>query len=122
MQCWHIMKKIWENSLTLPCITCKARLLGKLYFFLFLCFVDRASPYSLTNVQLGAQFCLNIFIYVSFLHVSGIQVPIIRRKLLYLCDTGIFSLCMGGVWSAGWSLLQPAEQTPPIQSDKCHVA
>ena len=114
MQCWHIMKKIWENSLTLPCITCKARLLGKLYFFLFLCFVDRASPYSLTNVQLGAQFCLNIFIYVSFLHVSGIQVPIIRRKLLYLCDTGI---CHSG-WVASGQLVGPADQTPPIQSDK----
>ena len=31
----------------------------------------------------------NIFIYFSSLHVSGIQVPIIRRKLLYLCDTDI---------------------------------
>ena len=40
-------------------------------------------------IQLGAQFCLNIFIYFSSLHVSGIQVPIIRRKLLYVCDTGI---------------------------------
>jgi len=31
----------------------------------------------------------NIFIYFSSLHVSAIHVPIIRRKLLYLCDTGI---------------------------------
>jgi hypothetical protein len=31
----------------------------------------------------------NICIYFSSLHVSGIHVPIIRRKLLYLCDTGI---------------------------------
>ena len=31
----------------------------------------------------------NIFIYFSSLHVSGIHVPIIRRKLLYLCDTDI---------------------------------
>ena len=31
-----------------------------------------------------------------------------------------FSLCMGGVWSIGWSeiSLQPADGTPPIQSDK----
>ena len=32
---------------------------------------------------------LNIFIYFSSLHVSGVHVPIIRRKFLYLCDTGI---------------------------------
>ena len=44
--------------------------------------------YSISQIiQLGAQFCLNIFIYVFSVHVSGIQVPIIRRKLLYLCDT-----------------------------------
>ena len=30
----------------------------------------------------------SIFIYFSSLHVSGIHVPIIRRKLLYLYDTG----------------------------------
>jgi len=29
----------------------------------------------------------NLFIYVSSLHVSGIHVHIIRKKLLYLCDT-----------------------------------
>jgi len=32
------------------------------------------------------------------------------------------SLCMGGVWSAGWIEtavpIQPADQTPHIQSDK----
>ena len=30
------------------------------------------------------------------------------------------SLCMGGVWSAGWiaTAFQPADHTPPIQSDK----
>jgi len=31
----------------------------------------------------------NIFVYFSSVHVPGIHVPIIRRKLLYLCDTGI---------------------------------
>jgi len=37
------------------------------------------------------------------------------------------SLCMGGVWSAGWIetavSIKPADQTPPIQSDKyhCHI-
>ena len=28
------------------------------------------------------------------------------------------SLCMVGVWSAGWISVQPADQTTPIQSDK----
>ena len=57
---------------------------------------QRASLGKLTHVltisqiiQLGAQFCLNIFIYVSSPHVSCIHVPILRRKSLYLCDTGI---------------------------------
>jgi hypothetical protein len=31
----------------------------------------------------------NIFIYFHSLHVSGIHVPIIRRKLLNPCVTGI---------------------------------
>jgi len=25
---------------------------------------------------------------------------------------------MGGVWSAGWIEIQPADRTPPIESDK----
>jgi len=45
--------------------------------------------------------------YVSSLHVSGFQVPIIRRSL-YLCDTGICH--SGGVWSA--------DRTPTIQNNK----
>jgi len=49
-------------------------------------------------IQLGAQFCLNIFIYVSSLHVSGIQVTIIRRESLYLCDSGI---CHSGWVASG---------------------
>ena len=31
---------------------------------------------------------VNIFIYFSSLYVSGVHAPTIRRKLLYLCDTG----------------------------------
>ena len=60
----------------------------------------------------------NIFIYLSSLHVSGIHVPIIRRKLLYPCVTGTCNI----VWVASGLLLgvklQPADQTPPIQCDK----
>ena len=44
----------------------------------------------------------NIFIYFSSLHVSGIQVPIIRRKLLYFCNIGICH----SVWVAS-GRLQP---------------
>ena len=38
----------------------------------------------------SAHFCLiYLFIYFSSRHVSGIHVPIIKTKQLYLCDTGI---------------------------------
>jgi len=36
----------------------------------------------------------------------------VSMRQLYL------SLCMGGVWSAGWIEIQPEKQTQPIQSDK----
>ena len=29
-----------------------------------------------------------------------------------------FSFCVGGSWHAGWIEIQPADQTPPVQSDK----
>ena len=54
----------------------------------------------------------NVFIYFSFLRVSGIHVHIIRRKLLYPCDTG----SCHSVWVASGLLvgfsIQPADQTP----------
>ena len=60
----------------------------------------------------------NICIYFSSIHVSGIHVPTIRRKFLYLCDTVICH----SVWVASGLLvgfsIQPADQTPPTQSDK----
>ena len=93
-------------------------------------------------------------------HVSCIHVPIITRELLYLCHTGILSLCLDDVWSVGcienwirasmcsssgenyciyatlvfchsvWMAsgllvglkIQPADQTPPKQSDKIPVS
>jgi len=49
--------------------------------------------------QLGAQFCLSIFIYFSSQRVSDIQVPIMRRKLLYQCDTiTCHSVCVVSGW------------------------
>jgi len=67
------------------------------------------------------------FIYFSSLHVSGIHVPIIRRKIAVPMRHWYLSLCMVGVWSAGWiglDSMQPADQTPPIKSDKyqCRIA
>jgi len=60
-----------------------------------------------------------MFIYFTSVHVSGIRVPIIRRKFLYPCDTGIFH----SVWVAtgilvGLNSIEPAYQSPPTQSEK----
>ena len=61
----------------------------------------------------------NIFIYLSSLHVSGIHVPIIRRKLLYPCVTGTcHTVCVASGLLVGLTSIQPADQAPPIQSDK----
>ena len=59
------------------------------FYLKFLYFFGRASLYNLVNKSKQVPILFNIFIYFSSLHVSGIPVPIIRRKLLYLCDTGI---------------------------------
>ena len=64
-------------------------------------------------IQLDAQFCLNIFICVSSLHVLDTQVPSITVSMRHW----YLSHCMCGVWSAGWIEIQPADKTPPIQSD-----
>jgi len=60
----------------------------------------------------------NIFIYFSSLYVSGIHEPIIRRKLQFLRDTDICH----SVWVVNALLvavsIQPADQSPPIQSEK----
>ena len=53
------------------------------------CFADRASLYNLVNNPTKCIILFNIFIHFSTLQVSGVHVPIIRKKLLYLCDTGI---------------------------------
>ena len=44
----------------------------------------------------------NIFIYFSCVHVSGVHAPIIRIKITVSMRHWHLSLCMGGVWSAGW--------------------
>ena len=93
-----------------------------IYTASFLCFVDRVSLYNLVNKSTRRTILFNIFIYFSSLHVSGIHVPIIRRKMMYLCDTGICH----SVWVASGLLIgfsiQTADQTPPIQSDIIQVS
>ena len=61
---------------------------------------------------------LSTFIYSSSLHVSGIHVSFMRRKLLYPCVTGTchYAWVASGVL-VGFSA-QPAYETPPIQCDK----
>ena len=82
----------------------------------YLCIILYISPTRCTIL-------FNIFIYFSSVHVSGIHVPIIRRKFDVSLRQWCLSLCMGGVWSAGWIEMQPADQKPLIQNDKykCHI-
>jgi len=60
------------------------------------------------------RFVLKRLICFCFsLYVSGNYVPIIRRKLTYLCDTWFFSLYVGDclVCRAGRNSFRPAYQT-----------
>jgi len=64
----------------------------------------------------SAQFCL-VYLFL-FSTCFGQPCPHHQEKLLYLCDTG----ACHSVWAVSGLLvgvsLQPADQTPPIQSDK----
>jgi hypothetical protein len=87
-------------------------------FFCFLSFVDLRTCIISQITPTSCTILFNIFIYFSSLHVSGVCVPIIRRKLLYLCDTGICH----SVWMASGLLvgLQSNQQTRRHPySDKC---
>ena len=80
-----------RNTLVIVFATMAKNIQLLINIFQILCFfVDGAF---LNNVlQINSTRCtilFNIFIYFSSLHVSGIHLPIIRRKLLYLCDSGI---------------------------------
>ena len=121
------------QGLSRPVIISPARCTILLNIFISLLYMFRASmcPSS------GENYCIyatRVFVtlygwrlvcWLDFqsIHVSGIHVPIIRRKLLYLCDTGICH----SVWVASGLLVgmktsgicSATDQTPPIQSDKC---
>ena len=80
-----------------------------------LCTVSQISPTRRTVL-------FNIFIYLFlFSTCFGIHVPIIGRKLLYLCDAGIcHSVWVASGLLVGLNSIQPAEQTPRVESDKYH--
>ena len=65
---------------------------------------------------IGLQFCLVCLFLLST--CFGQPCAHHQEKVLYLCDTGICH----SVWVASVLLvgvkLQPADQTPPIESDK----
>jgi hypothetical protein len=65
-------------------------------------------------IQLGARFSLNIFIYFSSLHVSGIQVSIIRRKSLY--DATLIFVTL-----YGWRLVCWLDWNPTSTTDATHT-
>jgi len=83
-----------------------------------LCFVDRASPYSLTNnptrYTILFKYIYSFLFSTCFGHPSAHH----QRKITVSTRHWYLSLCMGGVCCAGWISIQPADQTPPIQSDK----
>ena len=51
------------------------------FFTVIPCIISQINPTRCTIL-------FNIFIYFSSPHVLGVHVPIIRRKLLYQCNTG----------------------------------
>ena len=68
-------------------------------------------------IQQVAQFCLNSYLCLfstCFGHPSAHHQAINTVSIQHW----YLSLCKCGVWSAGWFSIQPADQTPPIQSDK----
>ena len=71
-------------------------------------------------IQLGAQFFLNIFISLSLLYMSrASKCPSLgENHCIYV--TVVFVTLYGRrlVGWLDWILIQPADQTPPIQSDK----
>ena len=93
------------------------------YFYVLL----NMHPHTISQIiQLGAQFCLNIYIYIFiylFLFSTCFGHPSAhhQEKITVSMRYWYLSLWMSGVWSTGW--IQPADQMPPIRSDKyqCHI-
>ena len=83
-----------------------------------LCLVGRASLYNLVN---KSHWVHNSVWYIYlFLFCTCIGHPRAhhQEKIAVTMRPWYLSLCMGGVCAAGWVEIQPADQMPPIQSDK----
>ena len=69
-----------------------------LIYNLIFMFCWPASLYNLLNNSKAL-----IYLFISLLYMFRASVcPSSGEKLLYLCETWYLSLCMDGVWSAGW--------------------
>ena len=66
--------------------------------------------------QTGCTILLSIFI--SLLYVFRATMRQSSGETAVSMRYWYLSLCMDGVRSAGWIKLQPADRTPPVQSDK----
>ena len=101
---WCTVKQIWDNEIYLL-----IKYIKSVFWRVAKC---------LSYIEEARCLKVNIFTYFSSVHVSGMHVPIIGRKLLYLCDTGFCH----SLWVASGLLvgltIQPADQKPRIQSDK----
>ena len=73
-----------------------------------MCFVDCSAMYNLANKSNRMHNSVQ-YIYFSSVHVSGIHVPIIRRKLLCIYATLVFVTLYG--WRlAGWLYFNPTSR------------
>ena len=96
-----------SSGIKLTAYSCICWLFHRIYYdarnhkHKIICFVD-LHPCIIS--QINATRCtilFNIFIYFSSLHVSGIHVPISRRKLLYPC----YTVMCHSVWVASGLLV-----------------
>jgi len=90
------------------------------YFLHFLCLLT-LHPCIIS--QINPTMCtilFNIFIYLFlFSRCFGRPCAHHHEKITVSMRQWHLSLCMGAVWSAGWiETIQPADRTPPTQSDK----
>jgi hypothetical protein len=82
-----------------------------------------------TILQINPTRCtILLSIFISLLYMFRTTICPSSGEIAVSMRHWYLSLCMRGVWSAGWSYirfstLQPADQTPPTQSDKyqCRV-
>ena len=89
----------------------KKRLVFYVLLTLHLCIISQINPTRCTVL-------FNIFISLLFSTCFGRPCAHHQEKFAVSMQHWYLSLCVVGVWSAGWIEIQPADPTPPIQSDK----